>query len=90
MPAKKKSDHSKKPRVSLIIPAHNEADNIAGVLKVVTQVPELDEILALSDRIAVMYKGEIIDIVERDVATRQMLGLLMAGVKEDIPDKVTR
>ena len=43
---------------------------------------ELDEILALSDRIAVMYKGEIIDIVDRDVATRQMLGLLMAGVKE--------
>lgn len=43
---------------------------------------ELDEILALSDRIAVMYKGEIIDIVDRDDATRQGLGLLMAGVKE--------
>ncbi|MBI3957637.1 MAG: ABC transporter ATP-binding protein [Chloroflexi bacterium] len=49
---------------------------------------ELDEILALSDRIAVMYKGEIIDIVERDVATRQMLGLLMAGVKEEMADRV--
>lgn len=43
---------------------------------------ELDEILALSDRIAVMYKGEIIDIVNRDDATREGLGLLMAGVKE--------
>ncbi|HRJ42690.1 MAG: ABC transporter ATP-binding protein [Caldilineaceae bacterium] len=43
---------------------------------------ELDEILALSDRIAVMYKGEVIDIVERDDATRQGLGLLMAGVRE--------
>ncbi len=43
---------------------------------------ELDEILALSDRIAVMYKGEIIDIVDRDDATREGLGLLMAGVKE--------
>lgn len=42
---------------------------------------ELDEILALSDRIVVMYKGEIIDIVERDEATREGLGLLMAGVK---------
>ncbi len=42
---------------------------------------ELDEILALSDRIAVMYKGEIIDIVPRDRATREGLGLLMAGVK---------
>ena len=41
---------------------------------------ELDEIMALSDRIAVMYKGEIIDIVPRDKATREGLGLLMAGV----------
>jgi ABC-type uncharacterized transport system ATPase subunit len=30
----------------------------------------------------VMYKGEIIDIVDRDDATREGLGLLMAGVKE--------
>lgn len=43
---------------------------------------ELDEILALSDRIAVMYKGEIIAIVPREEATREALGLLMAGVKE--------
>ena len=41
---------------------------------------ELDEIMALSDRIAVMYKGEIIDIVPRAAATREGLGLLMAGV----------
>lgn len=43
---------------------------------------ELDEILALSDRIAVMYKGEIIEILPRHEATREKLGLLMAGVKE--------
>jgi ABC-type uncharacterized transport system ATPase subunit len=42
---------------------------------------ELDEIMALSDRIAVMYKGEIIDVVPRAEATREGLGLLMAGVK---------
>ncbi len=42
---------------------------------------ELDEIMALSDRIAVMYKGEIIDIVPREEATRENIGLLMAGVK---------
>ena len=42
---------------------------------------ELDEIMALSDRIAVMYKGEIIDIVPREEATREGIGLLMAGVK---------
>ena len=43
---------------------------------------ELDEIMALSDRIAVMYKGEVIDIVDRKDATREGLGLLMAGVKQ--------
>jgi simple sugar transport system ATP-binding protein len=42
---------------------------------------ELDEIMALSDRIVVMYKGEIIDIVPRTAATREGLGLLMAGVR---------
>jgi simple sugar transport system ATP-binding protein len=41
---------------------------------------ELDEIMALSDRIVVMYKGEVIDIVPREKATREGLGLLMAGV----------
>lgn len=41
---------------------------------------ELDEILALSDRIVVMYKGEVIGIVPREEATREGLGLLMAGV----------
>jgi general nucleoside transport system ATP-binding protein len=42
---------------------------------------ELDEILALSDRIAVMYRGQIIDIVQADKATKEYLGLLMAGIK---------
>jgi simple sugar transport system ATP-binding protein len=44
---------------------------------------ELDEIMALSDRIAVMYEGEIIGIVPRAEATRAGLGLLMAGVRAD-------
>ena len=47
---------------------------------------ELDEIIALSDRIAVMYRGRIVDILPAG-ATKEHLGLLMAGVKpEDIPD----
>jgi simple sugar transport system ATP-binding protein len=41
---------------------------------------ELDEVMALADRIAVMYKGSIIDIVAPDIS-RSDLGLLMAGVK---------
>jgi ABC-type uncharacterized transport system ATPase subunit len=40
---------------------------------------ELDEIMALSDRIAVMYEGAIADTVDADRVTREELGLLMAG-----------
>jgi len=40
---------------------------------------ELDEITALSDRIAVMYKGEIVATVDASAVTREQLGLLMAG-----------
>jgi simple sugar transport system ATP-binding protein len=42
---------------------------------------ELDEILSLSDRIAVMYKGQILETLNAQDATREQLGLLMAGVK---------
>ncbi|MBE2193368.1 MAG: ABC transporter ATP-binding protein [Anaerolinea sp.] len=52
-------------------------DSGAGVLLVSA---ELDEIMSLSDRIAVMYKGKIIDIVPGGSATREQLGLLMAGI----------
>jgi simple sugar transport system ATP-binding protein len=41
---------------------------------------ELDEVLALSDRIAVMFKGDIIATVPAAEATREGLGLLMAGI----------
>ncbi len=41
---------------------------------------ELDEILALSDRIAVLYRGKIIKTLPAAEATREGLGLLMAGV----------
>lgn len=36
-------------KVTLIIPAHNEEDNISRVLKVVTKVKEVDEILVIAD-----------------------------------------
>ena len=42
---------------------------------------DLDELLALSDRIAVMFDGKIMSIIDRDKATVERLGLLMAGVK---------
>jgi simple sugar transport system ATP-binding protein len=40
---------------------------------------ELDEVVALADRIAVMYRGRIVGIVPPDTS-REVLGLLMAGV----------
>jgi simple sugar transport system ATP-binding protein len=43
---------------------------------------ELDEILSLSDRIAVMYRGQIMATVDRKAASREQLGLWMAGVQE--------
>ena len=42
---------------------------------------ELDEIMALSDRIAVMYEGKIVGTVDADKITREELGLLMAGAQ---------
>ncbi len=44
---------------------------------------ELDEILALSDRIAVMYRGQIMEIVDAGQANKEYLGLLMAGIHPD-------
>ncbi len=44
---------------------------------------ELDEVFALADRIAVMYRGTIIDIVPASIS-RSDLGLLMAGIKPKV------
>ena len=52
--------------------------------------PELDEILALSDRIAVMYRGKFMATLPGEKATKEQLGLLMAGIPQDqetVPDK---
>lgn len=43
---------------------------------------DLDEILSLSHRIAVIYEGEIRSVMDREQATLETLGLLMGG--EDV------
>ncbi|MBO9326354.1 MAG: ABC transporter ATP-binding protein [Roseiflexus sp.] len=55
-----------------------ERDQGAAVLLVSA---ELDEIMALSDRIAVMYHGKIVATLPAASATREELGLLMAGAQ---------
>jgi len=41
---------------------------------------ELDEVMQLSDRIAVMFRGKIVDVLSAAEATKEGVGLLMAGV----------
>ena len=57
-------------------------EQIVGVrdrgLPVIVVSTELDEVVSLADRIAVMYKGQIIGIVPADTP-REKLGLMMAG-----------
>ena len=50
---------------------------------VVVVSAELDEILSLSDRIAIMFRGEIVTIVEAKGTTREQLGLWMAGARPE-------
>jgi ABC-type uncharacterized transport system ATPase subunit len=54
-------------------------DDGVAVLLVST---ELDEVMELSDRIAVMFDGKIIAVVDAEGATKEQIGLLMAGVVE--------
>ncbi|NME95870.1 ABC transporter ATP-binding protein [Clostridium cochlearium] len=53
-----------------------ERDKGRGVLLVSL---ELDEVMSLSDRIAVMYEGQVVDVLDAKDATEQKLGILMAG-----------
>ena len=55
-----------------------ERDKGAAVLLISA---ELDEIMSLADRIAVIYQGEIVSIHQTDQITKAELGLLMAGSK---------
>jgi simple sugar transport system ATP-binding protein len=50
---------------------------------------ELDEVVALGDRIAVMYQGKIVDTLEPVEATFERLGLLMGGAhpEEHTPEE---
>jgi ABC-type uncharacterized transport system ATPase subunit len=55
------------------------AQRDAGIAVLIVS-SELDEVLALGDRILVMFRGRIFGQVAGERATRKELGLLMAGV----------
>lgn len=44
---------------------------------------DLDEVLQLADRILVMYDGRIVGNIPREEASREYMGMLMAGSEED-------
>lgn len=44
---------------------------------------DLDEVFSLADRIAVIYEGEILAVLERDEFDRERIGLLMGGVRDE-------
>ena len=45
---------------------------------------DLQEVMSLSDKIAVIYEGEIVKVLDAKEATEEELGLLMAGIKKDV------
>jgi simple sugar transport system ATP-binding protein len=53
-----------------------------GVAILIVSV-ELDEVMALADRIAVMFRGRLVDVFPAGSVTRERLGLLMAGSTEE-------
>ncbi|MDB4224776.1 heme ABC transporter ATP-binding protein, partial [Granulosicoccus sp.] len=58
-----------------------EQRNAGTAILVISE--DLDEVMQLSDRIAVICEGKIMGIVDRSTATREQIGLLMAGVVGD-------
>ena len=51
----------------------------AGGVAVLLVSEDLDEILALADRVAVMYEGRVVDVVDAEGADVAEIGLAMAG-----------
>ena len=43
---------------------------------------DLDELMMLADRIAVIFRGKFIRILKREEASMQLLGRLMTGVND--------
>lgn len=50
----------------------------AGILLI---SEDLDEVLSLSDRVAPIYEGEFMGVIPGDVAKREQVGALMAGLR---------
>ena len=56
-------------------------DNGCGVLMI---SDDLDEVMLMSDRIAVMYEGKVMGVFRRSEFDRERIGLLMGGQEEGV------
>ena len=52
---------------------------IRSGLAVLLVSSELDEVLSLADRVAVIYRGRLVGILEGQAVERERIGLMMAG-----------
>lgn len=68
---------------------HNQLIKMRDAGKAILVVSvEIDEIMSISDRIAVMFDGTIVGEMDAKDATETKLGLMMAGIREDdAPDR---
>ena len=41
---------------------------------------DLEEIMALSDRVAIMFGGKVMKVLDRNEVTLEKIGLLMGGI----------
>jgi len=64
------------------IQRHLLQQRLAGVAILLIS-EELEELLTLSDRIAVIYDGQIMGIVDADQATINEIGLMMTGTRQE-------
>lgn len=62
-------------------------DRGAAILLIST---DLEEIVSLSDRVLVLYEGEVMGLLPREAATRDVLGLMMAGTRRDAVEGLAR
>jgi len=56
-----------------------ERERGAAILYIST---ELEEIMSMSDRIAVIYEGQLVDVLDASTATTEQVGLLMTGGRQ--------
>ena len=75
---------------SISAPPRGSSQRLLIATPVLLISAELDEVLSLADRIAVMFRGKIAGLVDTADATPEVLGYMMATGKRPEPNGVPR